>query len=426
MKYKLQNIMKTISIRAIALSLFILLFACKEEGRIDHIDSSAPAPDNVTVLDVTPRPGGSVIKYKLPDDVSNLLGVEVVYTRNGETCRSKASKYSDTLVVEGFGNTDPQEVMLYSVGLNGKLSSGVPRLITPLAPPVQTVQFDIVAGFGGVVTSIEGNTSKADLSLVLLIADTLYTDFYSEIQTFHTKSAAFKFSRRGLEARESNFAMFLRDRWGNRSDTIYRTLTPIEEVELPKTEIVRGNLAGDFYSYAEGNNGYRVELMFDGNKNGTFWASAHTGPIPQVVSFDLGHKVSISRFEKYPRSNYELYSGTAPRVFELWGSIDPGPDKANGDWDDSWQLLGRFEQSKPSGYGEGSNVGTITDEDKDYWYNHTEFELVPTDEAPDPYQTVNWIRLKILSTFSTYGTDTNMSQVIIAELTFWGQLKDDE
>lgn len=399
---------------------------CKEEGRLDHLDDSAPAPGTVTVEEVTSKPGGAVIRYKVPND-DNLLGVKVVYTRRGELCESKASRYADTLVVEGFGNTDPQEVKLYSVGVNEKLSEPVSVEIQPLTPPVQSVKVDLEAGFGGVIISLQENNSKADLAIVLMgdtIASSSGEKQWVDLQTFHTKSATMKFSRRGLDPEPGDFGLYLRDRRNNRSDTIYKTLTPIEEVKLPKDDFRNAALPTDYYAPAEGNNGYRLEQMWNGGEaaDGNFYASSHSAPMPQWFTIDLGRKMSISRFQKWPRSgNYELYSSTAPRVFEVWGSDNPNPD---GSWDSSWHLLGKFEQFKPSGYGEGREVGPITDEDNDYWYNKTEFELVPTEEAPDPYQTVTHLRFKILSTFNTYGTDATMSQIIIGELTFWGQLKD--
>ncbi|HBX21172.1 MAG TPA: hypothetical protein DEF88_12065 [Porphyromonadaceae bacterium] len=409
----------------LSMLIFLCWYGCKEEGRIDHIDDSAPAPAQVTVESTFSRPGGAVIKYKIPDD-ENLLGVKVVYTRNGEICESKASKYVDTLVVEGFGNTDSQEVKLYSVGVNGKLSTPVLATIKPLVPPVRTTNFDIESTFGGVVVLMEKNYSKADLSIVLL-ADTLVPSStgrrWAEMQTFYTKSPEMKFSRRGLKSKEAYFAAYLRDRWNNVSDTIYKTLTPIEEIKLPKTEFRNAMLPTDTYDPVDNNNGYRMEQLWLGPEQSSYamFATRHNAPIPQWFTIDLGHKMSISRIQKWPRPDYELYSSVAPRVFQVWGSMNPNPD---GSWDDSWHLLGEFEQFKPSGYGEGREVGPITDEDKDYWYNKTEFELTPTEKAPDPHQTVTHLRFKILSTFATYGTDATRGQMIIAELTFWGQLKD--
>jgi hypothetical protein len=401
------------------------LSGCKEEGRLDHIDDSTPAPAKVTEVDVTNKPGGAVIRYKIPND-KNLLGVKVVYTRNGEVCESKASKYIDSLIVEGFGNTAPQEAQLYSVGVNEKLSEPVPVSINPLTPPVQTVIFDLEAGFGGVVASLDGNYSQANLALVLLF-DTIRTSGsakqWMQLQSFHTESAARKFSQRGLSAKPIDFALYVRDRWGNLSDTIYKTLTPLLEEKLPKTEFLNAALPTDYFQPAEGNNGYRMENLWNGveNNSSDIYASQFAAPMPSWITISLGHKMSISRIQKWPRSDYELYSGSAPRTFELWGSNAPNPD---GSWDESWTLLGEFEQFKPSGYGDGREVGPITDEDRDYWYNRTEFELVPTDKAPDPYMTVTYIRLKFTSSYTTYGTEATQGQIIIAELTFWGQLKD--
>ncbi len=401
-------------------------YSCKEEkGPIIYTDDSLAPPAPITIVEVTSKPGGAIIKYKIPDD-DNLLGVKVVYIRNGKVCESKASRYVDTLAVEGFGSTDPQEIKLYSVGINGKLSEPVSAVIHPLNPPVKTIKFDMNASFGGVVISLEENCSHADLALVL-IADTIGNSNNNkhmiELQTFHTKSKAMKFSRRGLKPQPTYFGLYVRDRWNNVSDTIFKILTPVEEIKLPKTEFRNAALPSDYFSPAEGSSGYRLENIWDGTEDpsGPFYASSHSAPIPQWFTIDLGHKMSISRIQKWPRAEYELYSGSGPRVFQVWGSDNPNPD---GSWDESWHLLGEFEQFKPSGYGEGREIGPITDEDRDYWYYRTEFELVPTEQAPDPYQTVTHLRFKILSTFSTYGTEATMGQVIIGELTFWGQLKD--
>jgi hypothetical protein len=367
-----------------------------------------------------------VIKYATPRD-KNLLGVKVVYTRNGEVCESKASKYTDSLVVEGFRGTAPQEAQLYSIGLNSKLSEPVTVSFTPLIPPIQTVKFDMEESFGGVTVSLDENDSKADLALVLLFDTMEYTTGdqrqWKELQTFYTASAAMKFSRRGLSVRPVDFALYIRDRWGNCSDTIYRNLTPIEEVKLPKTEFRNANLPTDHFYPTGGNNAARLENLWNGGEaaDGNIYATGVQAPMPQWFTIDLGHKMSISRIQKWPRANYELYSGSAPRIIQFWGSMDPNPD---GSWDDSWTLLGEFEQFKPSGYGEGLVVGPVTDEDRDYWYNRTEFELVPTEKTPDPHMTVTHIRVRVMSTYTTYGTEATTGQVIMAELTFWGQLRD--
>jgi hypothetical protein len=206
------------------------------------------------------------------------------------------------------------------------------------------------------------------------------------------------------------------------SDTVYRTLTPVEEIKLPKTEFRNAALPTDSFTPAESGTRYRVENLWTGGEdiNSDLYASSFSAPMPQWVTIDLGHRMSICRFQKWPRFYGEMYSGSAPRTFELWGSDNPNPD---GSWE-SWHLLGEFEQFKPSGYGEGREVGTITAEDEDYWNNGTEFELTQTDNVPDPYITVTHLRIKFTSSYTTYGTEATQGQIIVAEFTFWGQLKD--
>ena len=414
--------MRQKTIFALIAVLLMAVAACKEQDRLDHINNSTPAPAAVVIKSIKDTPGGAVIRYTIPDD-DNLLGVKAVYIRNGELNEVKASRYVDSLKVEGFGNTDAQKIEIYSVGTNGKLSAPTAATIHPLTPIVRSVKFDLEATFGGVAVSLDNNTANAELAIVLM-TDTSEIQEWKELQTFHTKAESMKFPRRGLQVKALKYGVYLRDRWGNVSDTISKTLLPIEEIKLPKDGFRNAALPTDFYQPAEDWDGWRLEKLWDGGEgptNKNFYASKHSAPIPVWFTISLGHKMSISRIQKWPRESYELYSGPAPRVFQVWGSSNPNPD---GSWDNSWHLLGEFEQKKPSGYREGRDVGPVTDEDRDYWYNKTEFELIPTKQAPDPYQTVTHLRFKILSTFGSYGTDATMGQVIIAELTFWGQLKD--
>ena len=92
--------------RSLYIALASLLFmgvSCKEEGRLDHIDMSAPAPEQVYDVTVKPTPGGAILKYKMPKD-ENLLYVKAVYQiETGAVHTANASCYEDSLVLEGFG-----------------------------------------------------------------------------------------------------------------------------------------------------------------------------------------------------------------------------------------------------------------------------------------------------------------------------------
>jgi hypothetical protein len=402
-------------------ALTCIVLGCREEGRLDQLESSAPAPGSVTLKGTpTGTPGGVVIKYTVPND-KNLLGVKAVYDRSGQICEAKASVYADSLVLEGFNDTKTYDVKLYSLGRNGKLSEPLTVPVTPLAPPFRTISMDMKETFGGVYVSLSENYTNSSFALVLL-ADTLGNGEWTELQTFYTDASEITVSRRSLNPRQYNFALYARDRWNNRSDTLIKALTPIQEVEIPKDKFSNPRLPGDTWEAYANNNNYRFELMWDNvtNSAGGFFSSNSSAPMPQHFTINLGRKVVLSRFQLFPRST-EMYDGSAPRTWELYGSDDPPLD---GSWD-NWTLLGKFSQLKPSGYGDGSSVGTITDGDREYFRAGGEYELQITDETPDPFITVNYIRIKITATFATYGTEAKNAAMIIGELTFFGQLIDE-
>jgi hypothetical protein len=362
-----------------------------------------------------------VIKYNVSND-KNLLGVKAVYERSGQTCETKASIYTDSLTLEGFNDTETYEVNLYGVGRNGKLSEPLTVQVTPLEPPYRTVRVNMAETFGGISVALTGNDTRANLAIVLL-ADTAGNRDWIELQTFYTEATSVRYARRNLEPKEYTFAVYIRDRWNNRSDTLVKSLTPIEEVEIPKDKFSNPKLPGDSWEQVGGNNSYRFEQLWDGriNTGGSgFFAAATTSPIPQHFTINFGRKVVLSRFQVFPRSS-ERYSGPAPRTWELYGSDNPSPD---GSWD-NWHLLGRYSQTKPSGYGDGAAVGPITAEDIEYFIGGGNYELEVTDEILDPFITISYIRFRTTSTFATYLTEATNGEMIIGELTFYGQLKDE-
>jgi hypothetical protein len=406
-------------------ALVICIAGCKEEGRLDHIDDSAPAPAQVTVKSVSPIPGGAVIRYNIPKDV-NLLAVKAVYDRGNEICETKASFYCDSLIVEGLRNTDPQEVKLYSVGRNEKLSEPVPVQITPLAPPIKFVNFDIETTFGGVKVSFNNNITRAPLALVLLI-DTAGDGNWQHLRTFYAEAINGVFMQKELESKKSKFALHIRDRWLNCSDTIVKDLTPILEVKLSKSTWTDANFPGDSNAPLQGNaSQYGIRLLWNGEE-APLWTShcfgsATTSPMPQHVTISLGYRASISTLRLWPRQQtgqgeYEMYASMYPRIFELWGADNP-PAEAGFD---HWTLLGRWEVFKPSGYGADGSVGAITPDDKIYFEYNQIYNLEPGQEWQDPYMTVTHVRLRTVHSFGTYAGNLTTGAIIISEMTLFGQ-----
>lgn len=381
--------------------------SCKEESRIDYIDDSLPAPAQVSNVEIVETPGGAIVTYDLPDD-PNLTYVKAMYDiRPGVTREAKASLYTDTLKLVGYGDTEEHQVNIVTVGKNEKESEPISRSFTPLTPPIKTTYeaLQVDATFGGIQVRFE-NEAKADLSIVLM-ADTANTGIPETIYTFYTAAPEGVFSVRGFDTLETKFQAFVRDRWNNKSDTLTRSLKPIFEQEIPKSTWAAVHLptdtwepAGDYHLHYLWNN------RLDGGYPGVIFASTNKSVLPQWFTVDLGVSAVISRLvihQSEPGSHF--YKGSAPKRWEIYGSNNPDPD---GGWA-NWHLMGSFESFKPSGL----PMGQENEEDRNYgWINGEDCTFA---EKNPPYR---YLRFKTLETYGSSG------QVVIAEMEVWGQLQE--
>ncbi|MBE9600427.1 DUF5000 domain-containing lipoprotein [Pedobacter sp. MC2016-24] len=388
--------MKNILYMIFTLLVAVGLQGCKEDPRLDHNDPNAAAPQQVTDFKAENTPGGANITYKLSSDV-NLAYVKALYEiQPGVFKESKSSIYTDTLKLEGFGDTNEHEVKIISVGRNEKESAPAIVKVKPLAPPVELAynNLSIEAGFGGVKVRIK-NDLQANLAIVV-DADTTGNGLLRPLQTFYTKSAASSFSVRGLSATPKKFSVYLRDRWGNKSQAIIKDLTPLFEQRVPKP------FAGYALPTDQAALGTNVLAnIWDGLVNLSIYASNNNTPIPQWFTIDLKVPVVLSRMKAHQRTPPYTYVGACVKSFELWGSNAPASD---GSWA-SWTLIGKFDSFKPSG-----GVG-VTAEDNAYGFtNGEDFEM------PDTPPAYRYLRFKTTETWGGTG------QVTIAEITFWGKL----
>jgi hypothetical protein len=388
------------------------IVGCKEEGRIDFIDDAAPAPPQVTEVSVENRPGGAVLKYQLPID-KNLLYVRAEYEiQPGVVRETKSSYYKDSLKLEGFGMPGSYDVRLYSVGRNSKESAPYVIQINPTTAPVQLAKKTFRATFGGVSIDFE-NTEEAPLAIVLM-ADTANLGYKSEVITYYTSLPKGTFTYRGiagLDPEEQEFSVYIRDRWGNLSDTTTSKVTPWFEEFIPKTDWTEYTLPGDMPTVIAGS--YHVRTIWDGVTTGTGFHGNETWALPSHITWNMGRKVKLSRLKLWPRdSDDDRWKRGHPKVFEIWGSNSPNP---SGALDDSWKPLGRFESLKPSGPGT-----QITQEDVAFAKEGIEFDFSVSDFAPNPFTEVQYIRFRTLSTYA----NASFSTVSLLEVSFWGELID--
>jgi hypothetical protein len=235
------------------------------------------------------------------------------------------------------------------------------------------------------------------------------------LQTFYTSASKGTFSYRGLDTIPGKYAVYLRDRWNNLSDTLEQTVKPMYEEFIPKKTFEEVHLPTDTYQPIEGRVQYGVKSAWDGiiNDPNTMLATQSTSPIPQWFTIELGVTIIPSRLKVFHRADESWIRGNVKK-FELYGSMNPNPD---GSWDSSWIPLGKFEAVPPSG-GTGSS---ITQADKDYATKEgIDFDVEVNDFAPDPFGPIRYIRFK---TTETCDGPMVSGSVWINELSFWGQIQ---
>lgn len=379
----------------------LLWYGCAKEGRLDFVDEDTPAPMQVSDVKVQATPGGGILTYKLPSD-ANLAYVKAVYEiQPGVFREAKSSKYTDTLRLVGFGDELVHTVKIYSVAANEKASEPILVELQPKTPPVKSVFESAVfkETFGGVNVAIS-NPVKADLAIVIL-KDSTGKDDWVTVRTFYTAATVGDFAARGFDATPQKFAMYIRDRWNNKSDTIIKELTPKPEIEIPSDTYKKLVLPTDQVALAEPH--YNIENLWNGLADRRLYASSNASSLPQWITIDLGKKVLLSRFKQFMEQNDHCYTASGLKNFELYGSNSPNPD---GSWG-SWTLLGEFTTLKPSNL----PLGQKTNEDINYACNlGADFFFETQPEA------FRYIRLKAIETYSSPG------QVVIMELKFFGQI----
>lgn len=409
--------MKKTTLIITVILLLCYFMACKEREGLYYYDINAPVPAQIdkNSIIVSDSAGYSIIRFHAPDD-DNFLCVRAEYeTSPGVLRETKASRYIDTLVVEGFAAEGNYPVKLYSVGKNEKESNPIEITVGPHTPPVveSFPSLELVQTFGGVSGSFN-NPHGTNLTAVLM-ADTAHNGNHELMQSFAIKNYNARFSFLGLDSVETDFSVYLKDRWGNRSESKYFTLKPLYEIEIDKTKWKRYELPSDHLDPSENApNRYRFEGAWDGITTVQYYNVFMCSPTPFPATFtiDLGQTVTISRIKVYQWYLIE-YQYHNMKSFEFWGSNsdNPGDDLMGGDWN----LLGKFRSYKPSG-----DTGPVTQEDREYGQAGENHILSITDDVPNPYVPVRFFRIRAFENWLGI-TAPESGLICIPEITIYGQ-----
>ena len=381
--------------------VILLAAACTKEDERLPIESGTGKPDKVFNVAYESMPGAVKLTYSLPAN-KDLLYVLASYTdKYGKEVNKKASYYTNTLTVEGFADTATYTLKLYAVNRAENKSEPVEIAVKAEAPPIYDVYKSLVLqeDFGGVNIRFL-NPTEADLAIVVCYKDS--TGVFSLYETFYSKLKEGNFTSRGFASEPTEFAVYIRDRWDNRTDTSFASLTPIFERELEKSKFRSVILPGD----VPDGWGLPIPNLWNGviSAEGNMWHSTDA-PMPMHITFDLGVTAKLSRFTAWQRQGVWIYNHGNPKNYEVWGSMAPPSD---GSWN-NWVKLATCTSVKPSGQPTGMN----STEDVAAAARGEEFNV------PLSAPAVRYIRIRVLDTWIGKGGQA----AHISEMTFFGNDK---
>ncbi|AHF15541.1 hypothetical protein NIASO_10965 [Niabella soli DSM 19437] len=392
----------------------IIFIGCKKTENTP-IDTDPSTPDPVVNATVKNISGGAQISYTLPAS-SNLLYVKAEYLFKGEVKDVKASFFSNNLIVEGFGDTDEHEVKLYTVSRAEKLSAPVTVKIKPLTPPVLKVRqsLSVTPSFGGFLASF-ANEDKANMVIMALKWNAEQKE-WRQIDAAYTALPAGLFKVRGQDSTLQDFALVVRDRWNNLSDTMAFQLKPIYEVLLDKSlfKDIRKKYpipqreplpqsGAAMIEAVDYSSSYPMKNLYDGNTSSMFHTKQNVDQ-PIWIPIDLGVKARFSRYKIWQRTGGFEWGHGNPHEWEIWGTNTPNDVN-------SWVLLDHQIMVKPSGLPEGQN----SNEDVDLAKSGQEYDF------PENAPAVRYIAWKNVDCWSAITGRTGFFHVF--ELSIWGQLK---
>jgi hypothetical protein len=339
--------------------LIVLALGCAKETTLGPLEGNTTPPGKVTNVSWVPGPGNATISYALPPDRDLLYVKAIYYLANGREMEVKASYYGNSLKVEGFGDMEEHEVKLYAVNRSEVASDPTIVKVKPLENPIWAVfrSMTVAPDFGGIRFRAK-NISKADLAIEILAEDST-GKMMPTSKNIYTSAEDVDQAIRGYDSIPRNFAITVRDRWLNYSDTLMSRLTPLYETIIPKSGYRGVTLPGDVSLHTA----TTLAGMWDGDIDGWPRVTMTSSAVltPQWITFDIGRLAALSRiviwdYPEYLNGRTYFYGGNL-REFEIWGSANPASD---GSWD-SWTKLGTFISVKPSGGAYGVN----TSEDND-------------------------------------------------------------
>ena len=394
----------------ISLLLFVVTgFAgCSEEFN-GQFPVNKATPSQVTVLPdgVTNFAGGATITYQLPDE-TDLLYVKAVYQLpDGSMREEKASAFSNSVTLRGFGRSTVAYVKLITVDRSRNESQPVEVEIHTEDSPIYGIfeSLDVNEGWGGFTLQWNNPLKENIVVSVMRLND---ENVYENIETFYSAATSVYQPVRGLDPIPADFGIFVRDTYQNYTDTLKLNMKPWFEMMLDRNKFIPIPLSSKFTISVYGTS--NLTVLWDGivtnnGPNGIYYINA--GAYNPYFAINLGVKAKLSRFRYWSRTDYYFRLHSAKEI-QIYGTNDPlvgnNPESDNSEW----ILLNPeiFVSVRPSGLDPSVPA---TGEDYDYALDGEEWEF------PWEVPAVQWLRFQQLSTW------TGTMAMTCNEIRFWGE-----
>lgn len=383
--------------------LFLLILSACKEDRIGIKENDGVAPAPIANASVENLSGKAKITYTLPSDKDLMYVMAEYVNKKGERLEYKSSLYANYITVEGFGDESEYSVNLYAVDRAQNRSKPVTVKVVPLKPPVVLVyeSLSVAAAFGGIKIDFL-NIQKANVVIDVLTDSLGRWIPVTPPSAFYTSSVGGDFTVRGYGPVERKFAIVIKDKFGNRSDTLKVSRTPYDEKPLNMAQFNELKLPTDVSTYS---GSYVLRNVWDDKVADNGYHTSLSGDIPHWFTIDMGVVAKLSRFKLWQRGivqnpDYKYNRGN-PELIEVWGSLQK--PAADGSWG-GWTKLADYVSVKPS----GNPLGSFNSDDAAH-AEAGEDCIFPLDSPP-----VRYLRFKVIKTWG------NTNYTHFNEIKFWG------
>lgn len=433
----MKKINKIVILLVLTITTVCLMVACSDSYLgVEQVTLNGNKPEKLTVKEVVSKSGALEIHFSLPAGNPSIDQVIATYkNKEGKPVEFKVSRYSSSILVEGFTGTDEKLVELICVDVSGNKSEVTQVKAAPKLSPLEHAyeSMRVEPAFGGVRLQWK-NSNANPLAIHVLTEDVLQVGMVTLVEdptkTIYNRDSINTFSFiRQYPSIEQKFGFTISDKWGNRSDTLINSLTPYKEEEI-EFRYVRAisffnptlfNGSRDYGIYGVNNAtgiqndanahaaGNAPQTMFNGVQSGNLYYAykfvknlSNTDPSKREIvhdvyaTFDLNMEARLNRIKIWPRVHISYtYARSSPKRFRIWGTNDSNSARW-AKFPEGWTLVGEYVGKTPV------NLASLTQEEID-WFNLNQEYLINEDNVnpnAKPSESFRYMRLQLMETYN--------------------------